>query len=96
MNTRDLDDRLDALRTRAIYHVEGCGHSEQTKKQLSDLADKLEAAMDDEVPDEAKAAILDIGDLILRATLLPLGTSVADDLDLKLLKLLASGVPFLQ
>jgi hypothetical protein len=91
MNTEELDDELDAFRECVIYLAEGCTHSEQTKKELSDLADKLEAAMDDEVRDDVKAVVLDLGELVLRATLLPPGTPIGDDLDLNL-KLLVSAL----
>jgi hypothetical protein len=79
MNPKKLNDKLDALRERVI--AEGCRHSGRRKEQLADLAEKLEAAKNAYVPDNNKATVLDIGDLILRAALLPSGSIFGNDPD---------------
>jgi hypothetical protein len=81
MNRKKLNDKLDVLRERVI--AEGCRHSGRRKEQLADLAEKLESAKHAYVPDNNKATVLDVGDLILRAALLSPGTSFGNDFDLR-------------
>jgi hypothetical protein len=94
MNTGELNDELNALKARVVLLANGETHSEQAKNHLSDLVDKLEAAQDDQVPDDVKATALSIGELILNAMLLPPWT--VDDLDSKLFGSILQGRVLLQ
>ena len=69
MNTKELDDELESVRTRVIE--EGCRTGGSREKQLEDVAEKLEAAKSAEVRDDIKASVIDCGNLILRANRLP-------------------------
>jgi hypothetical protein len=71
MNTRELNDELDYFRERIIQLVNGARVHQQMKNSLSEVADGLEAAQDDQVPDNIKATVLSLGKLEARAALLP-------------------------
>ena len=63
--------------------VNGGTHSERMKIDLLDIADKLEAAQNDQVSDNKKATVLSLGKVVVRAALLPDWT--VDEFDSKLI-----------
>ena len=70
MNAKNLDENLDDLRD-CILQATTAG---EISESILGVADKLEAAQHDQVPDEVKAAVLSLGRLALRAARLPAGS----------------------
>ena len=92
MDTKELDEDLDYFRDRIIQLANGSKLSEQMKKSLSGVAGGLEAARDDQVPDNIKATVLSLGKLVVRAALLPDWT--IDEFDSNLMgSILQHGTP---